>query len=75
MHWTSNRIARLFAQEVRSLKGRSKIIQLADCRVGVLKIAKGRVLYESPEKIPVAPVNPTPMKRVRRSRGPNGCPF
>jgi hypothetical protein len=64
------------AQEVRSyLKGRSRIIQLTDCRDGVLKIAKSRVLYESPEKSPVVPVNPAPMKRVRRSRKPKGCPF
>ena len=64
------------AQEVRSyLKGRSRIIQLTDCRDGVLKVAKSRVLYESPEKSPVLPVNPAPMKRVRRSRGPKGCPF
>ena len=64
------------AQEVRSyLKGRSRIIQLTDCRDGVLKIAKSRVLFESPEKNPVAPVNPAPMKRVFRSRGPKGCPF
>jgi DNA-binding Lrp family transcriptional regulator len=64
------------AQEVRSyLKGRSRIIQLTDCRDGVLKIAKSRILYESPKKSPVVPVNPAPMKRVRRSRGPKGCPF
>jgi predicted nucleotidyltransferase len=64
------------AQEVRSyLKGRSRIIQLTDCRDGVLKIAKSRVLYESPEKNPVAPVNPTPMRRLRKSKSPKGCPF
>ena len=64
------------AQEVRSyLKGRSRIIQLTDCRDGVLKVSKSRVLYESPEKSPVLPVNPAPMKRVRRSRRPKGCPF
>jgi DNA-binding Lrp family transcriptional regulator len=64
------------AQEVRSyLKGRSRIIQLTDCRDGVLKIAKSRVLYESPEKSPVLPVNPAPMKRVRRSRRPKDWPF
>jgi predicted nucleotidyltransferase len=64
------------AQEVRSyLKGRSRIIQLTDCRDGVLKIAKSRVLYESPEKSPVVPVNPEPMKRVRRSRRHKDCPF
>ena len=64
------------AQEVRSyLKARSRIIQLTDCRDGVLKIAKSRVIYESPEKSPVVPVNPAPMKRVRRSRRPKGCPF
>jgi hypothetical protein len=64
------------AQEVRSyLKGRSRIIQLTDCRDGVLKVAKSRVLYESPEKSPVLPVNPAPMQRVRRSRRPKGCPF
>jgi predicted nucleotidyltransferase len=64
------------SQEVKSyLKGRSRIIQLTDCEDGVLKIAKSRVLYESPEKSPVAPANPAPMKRVRRSRGPKGCPF
>lgn len=64
------------AQEVRSyLKGRSRIIQLTDCGDGVLKIAKSRVLYESPEKSPVLPANPAPVKRVRRSRGPKGCPF
>jgi predicted nucleotidyltransferase len=64
------------AQEVRSyLKGRSGIIQLTDCRDGVLKIAKSRVLYESPEKIPVVPINPEPMKRVCRSRRHKDCPF
>jgi predicted nucleotidyltransferase len=64
------------SQEVRSyLKGRSRIIQLTDCEDGVLKIAKSRVLYESPVQNPVAPVNPSPMKRVRRSRGPKDCPF
>jgi predicted nucleotidyltransferase len=64
------------AQEVRSfLKSRSRIIQLIDCKDGVLKISKSRVLYESPEKNPVVPVNPAPMKRERRSRKPKGCPF
>jgi predicted nucleotidyltransferase len=64
------------AQEVRSyLKGRSRIIQLTDCKDGVLKIAKSRLLYESPEKSPIVPVNSAPMKRVRRSRRPKGCPF
>lgn len=64
------------AQEVRSfLKAGSRIIQLTDCRDGVLKIAKSRVLYESPEKNPVAPVNSAPMRRVRRSRRLKGCPF
>ena len=64
------------AQEIRSyLKGRSRIIQLTDCRDGVLKVAKSRVLYESPEKSPVLPANPAPVKRVRRSRGLKGCPF
>jgi predicted nucleotidyltransferase len=64
------------SQEVRSyLKGRSRIIQLTDCRDGVLKIAKSRVLYGSPEKSPVVPVIPAPMKQVRQSRRPKGCPF
>ena len=64
------------SQEVRSyLKGRSRIIQLTDCGDGVLKITKSRVLYESPEKNPVVPVNLEPMKRVRRSRRPKDCPF
>jgi DNA-binding Lrp family transcriptional regulator len=64
------------AQEVRSfLKAGSRIIQLTDCRDGVLKIAKSRVLYESPEKSPVVPVNPAPLKRIRRPRRPKGCPF
>jgi hypothetical protein len=50
------------AQEVKSyLKGRSRIIQFTDCKDGVLKIAKSRVLYESPEKNPVVSVNPAPM--------------
>ena len=73
-----NFVYRLYyaSQEVRSyLKGRSRIIQLTDCRDGVLKIAKSRVLYESPEKSPVLPVNPAPMKRVRRSRRPKDWPF
>ncbi len=64
------------AQEVRSyLKGRSRIIQLTDCGDGVLKIAKSRILYESPEKNPVVTVNPAPMRRGHRSKSPKGCPF
>jgi predicted nucleotidyltransferase len=64
------------AQEVRSyLKGHSRIIQLTDCKDGVLKVAKSRIIYESTEQIPVVPVNPAPMKRMRLSRKPKGCPF
>lgn len=64
------------AQEVRSyLKARSRIIQLTDCKDGVLRIAKSRIIYESPEQNPVVPENPAPMKRLRLSRRPKGCPF
>jgi len=64
------------AQEVRSyLKGRSRIIQFTDCKDGVLKIAKSRVIYESPEKSPVVQANLAPIRRVRRSKKPKGCPF
>jgi predicted nucleotidyltransferase len=64
------------AQEVRSyLKGRSRIIQLTDCKDGVLKIARSQVIYESPEKSPVMPANPAPIKRARRSKRHEGCPF
>jgi DNA-binding Lrp family transcriptional regulator len=61
------------AQEVRSfLKSRSRIIQLTDCKDGVLKIAEHRVIYESPEQTPVVPINSPPIRRMRR---PRNCPF
>jgi len=65
------------AQEVRSfLKSRSRIIQLTDCKDGVLKIAENRVIYESPEQTPAVPINPAPKKRVRRPRKVDkDCPF
>jgi predicted nucleotidyltransferase len=64
------------AKEVRSyLKGRSRIIQLTDCKDGVLKTAKSQVIYESSEKIPEMPASPAPVKRVRRAKRPKGCPF
>ena len=61
------------AQEVRSfLKSRSRIIQLTDCKDGVLKIAEHRVIYEGPEQTPAVPINSPPKRRMRR---PKGCPF
>jgi DNA-binding MarR family transcriptional regulator len=65
------------AQEVRSfLKSRSRIIQLTDCQDGVLKIAKHRVIYESPEPTPVVSINRAPARRVRRPRKVDeDCPF
>jgi hypothetical protein len=64
------------AQEVRSfLKAGSRIIQLTDCRDGVLKIAKSQVLYEDQGQTPVMLVNPAPMKRARPPKKPKGCPF
>ena len=46
------------AQEVRQfLKSRSRIIQLTDCKDGVLEIAQSRVIYEYPEKGPPAAAN------------------
>jgi len=65
------------AQEVRSfLKSRSRIIQLTDCKDGVLKIAENRVLYEGPEQTPAVSTNPAPKRRVRRSRKVDkDCPF
>jgi DNA-binding Lrp family transcriptional regulator len=61
------------AQEVRSfLKSRSRIIQLTDCKDGVLKIAEHRVIYESPEQTPAVPTNSPPIRRMRR---PRNCPF
>jgi DNA-binding Lrp family transcriptional regulator len=65
------------AQEVRSfLKSRSRIIQLTDCQDGVLKIAKHRVIYESPEPTPAVSINRAPARRVRRPRKvDDDCPF
>jgi len=61
------------AQEVRSfLKSRSRIIQLTDCKDGVLKISEHRVIYEGPEQTPAVPINSPPKRRMRR---PKGCPF
>jgi len=61
------------AQEVKSfLKSRSSIIQLTDCKDGVLKIAEHRVIYESPEQTPAVPINSPPKRRMRR---PRNCPF
>jgi len=61
------------AQEVRSfLKSRSRIIQLTDCKDGVLKIAEHRVIYEGPEQTPAVPINSAPKKRMRR---PKNCLF
>ena len=60
------------AQEVRSfLKSRSRIIQLTDCKDGVLKIAEHRIIYESPEQTPAVPINSPPIRRMRR---PRNCP-
>ncbi len=65
------------AQEVRSfLKSRSRIIQLTDCQDGVLKIARHRVIYESPEPTPAVSINRAPARRVRRPRkADDDCPF
>ena len=61
------------AQEVRSfLKSRSRIIQLTDCKDGVLKIAEHRVIYETPEQTPAIPITSPPKRRVLR---PRNCPF
>jgi hypothetical protein len=54
------------AQEVRSyLKARSRIIQLTDCRDGVLKIAEHRVIYEYHEDEVSSPAE---IKRKRRAK-------
>jgi predicted nucleotidyltransferase len=65
------------AQEVRSfLKSRSRIIQLTDCKDGVLKIAENRVIYESPEQTPAVSTHSAPKRRVRRPRKVDkDCPF
>lgn len=65
------------AQEVRSfLKSRSRIMQLTDCKDGVLKIAENRIIYESPEQTSAVPINPIPKRRVRRPRKiDRDCPF
>jgi len=66
-----------FAEQevIMFLKSRSRILQLTRCDDGVLNIAESRVIFESPEKIPVAPMNSVPVRQVRRSRKPKGCPF
>ena len=66
-----------FAEQevIMFLKSRSRILQLTRCDDGVLKIAESRVIFENPEKIPVAPMKSVPMRQVRRSRKPKGCPF
>ncbi len=66
-----------FAEQevIMFLKSRSRILQLTRCDDGVLNIAESRVIFESPENNPVAPMNPIPMRHVRRSKKPRGCPF
>ncbi len=66
-----------FAEQevIMFLKSRSRILQLTRCDDGVLNIAESRVIFESPEKNPVAPMDSVPLRQVRRSKKPNGCPF
>jgi hypothetical protein len=66
-----------FAEQevIMFLKSRSRILQLTRCDDGVLNIAESRVIFESPENNPVVPMKPVPMRQVRRSKKPKGCPF